>query len=87
MEMKDSIEVVCECVGRCGVLHIEKYDDDIESMWDIQYFIPARYAREVGLKDTLKLIWALITGKKYWIYDIILNKQQIEKLKGYLDKW
>jgi hypothetical protein len=85
MDEYDGIEIICECAGRCGILNFEKFDDD-EEMIAIQYFLPAHYHTTISWKESLKIIWALLRGKQYYFYDIILNKQQIEKLRRYLDK-
>ncbi len=71
--MEESEKVVdmkftCDCL--CSSLIIEMDKDNA-------YFIYHTYPGGMTFKERVKLIWSIIRGKEYLLYDLILNKKQI----------
>lgn len=79
--------VNCEC-GH-GLLKINYYDGEDEKDTDvsIEYYVRAFDSNNILeiLKNRIKLIWNILIGKEYLLYDIFLeSKSEIIKFKEFV---
>jgi hypothetical protein len=85
MGHKDSVKVQCDC--HCGILEFEKDEDGYIS---ITHYISTFYGEQKGLWNTIldrsKMVWSILTGKKYALYELILTEQESEKLLDLIKK-
>ena len=79
MGYKDSVKVQCDC--HCGILEFEKDEDGYIS---ITHYTSTFYGEQKGLWNTIldrsKMVWSILTGKKYALYDIVLTKKEAQQL-------
>jgi hypothetical protein len=80
-------ETNLKCSCGCGSLDIEYWDDDDGIM--LSYNVPAFYAfQEKGwnlFKSNLKLIWSIVVGKRYRLYELALDtKSELESFKSFV---
>ena len=68
-----------ECNCGCAIMKIHKDDD---CTW-IEYYISGFYANQEGLwsiiKSRVKAAWCMLTGKKFHLYDIMIQGQKEEE--------
>jgi hypothetical protein len=99
MKHDDSLFMLnCEC--SCGIVAFRYYNNidettgkkgyvgEEEICMGIEYFsgfndnsIFSWY----NLKERFSAAWEILTGKHYWIYDIILNKKDFEEFRKWLN--
>jgi len=63
---------VYECSCGCTELHFDQWKDN--GMAFISLMTPASYSRRyTSFKEGLKIIWSVLTGKRYCFYEIVLE--------------
>jgi hypothetical protein len=63
---------VYECSCGCTELRFEQWKDD--GLAFISLMVPAQHGGHyTSLKTTIKIIWNLIRGKQYCLYDIVIE--------------
>ena len=77
----------CTCKS-CGILAFDydAQDKDYEFMY-LTYYSNAWDGRGnhwYKIFESLKMIWFILTGKEYRMFDIILDKESIEELKDFM---
>lgn len=69
-----------ECQCGCGELRFSQYKN--ENSVSISYHIPTWYANEFsGWKKAWKIIWNVLRGKQYYLYEILIDDNK--KLKEF----
>lgn len=79
-DKRTDVKVSCSC--GCGMVSISQwyYDGKPEGV-DLTYYIMARRGT-FNLLNRLKLIWYILIGKEYIVYDLALtSKEEIVKFK------
>lgn len=77
----NKIYIPCDC--GCSILEVvaDKEDD----FYYISHYGSSFYNAQDGvwtkIKSRLKFIWAGITGKEFHFYEVVLTKDEFEKLK------
>ena len=85
---KNDLIVTCKCGCNDGIhLHIENDEDD----YVYQCFTNGNFYKEQDgmldvLKNKLKKIWAIIRNKDYHYSDIMMNKEDFEQLREYINQ-
>lgn len=88
-EDKAEMIVTCRC-GCCEAAHIkinhDEYDD--YAIWTYMNgnFYKEQYGAFRVLREKLKKIWAIIRNKDYYYSDVIMNKEQFEQFKEFINK-
>lgn len=97
----ENLTVKCDC--GCGILSITQdnwkdFDDNLneynsydEQTIFIEYYVSSFYREQKGIFNTLweriKFAWSILTGKKYEIYDIVINGEGANKFKKELQEF
>lgn len=76
--------VECDCF--CSILRFQEDEDGVY----IDHYISSWYAKQNNIIDVLKykikMIWYIIQGKDFHLYDIVLNNESGEEFKrGMID--
>ncbi len=77
--MKSRIRVKCDC--GCGWLEFGKWDEEAPE-FEISYYV--RAYDMVGrpwdhFVDTLKMVWTIIRGREYLVYDLVVSQKEFSK--------
>jgi hypothetical protein len=77
------------CHDFCGAIVITQYGDyDNEIYGSMGYYMSGWYSEQHGFfdhfKENVKMIWAILRGKKYYMYDVIFNKKQWEDFQKFI---
>jgi len=83
--MKKQILVPCDC--GCSILSI---DTDEDNYVIISHFYTSWYEKQNTIRDEiitrLKMIWFILIGKRYSLYDIVLEKEHFIELKNKINE-
>jgi len=83
MQMCEHV-MFCECGCGNGVVLKADYE---ESVLSLQLVSDNFYTRQTNtFIEKLKSIWFIITGKEYRYFDILINKDELEKFKDFVSK-
>lgn len=91
---KNNQELIITCNCGCDEsFHIKIepiYEDEYETYALISYMNGKFYTDQLSgwntIKKKLKKIWAIITNKDYYYSDVILNKNQFEEFREYINQ-
>lgn len=79
--------IFCECDCGCATLQISKFEDDISIECKESFF----YSKQNGIfrtiKERLKMIWCIITGKEYRLWDITISPGKAKELARSINKF
>lgn len=89
-EDKKDLIVTCKC--GCGAVHLTIDHEDDEDDYAYQCFMSNDfYAEQYSVfgKFTCKLkkIWKIIRNKDYYYADVVMNKEDFEQFKEYINKF
>lgn len=94
LKSKDDKELVITCDCGCdNGIHFKVDRDDETDMYCIMAFMNGNFYRDQNEKilsvimKKLKKIWAIVRNKDYYYSDIIVNKQEYEEFKEYINKF
>jgi hypothetical protein len=77
LEKTKEIIVPCDC--GCSILTFEKDEDSII----VSHYGSSWYSKQdtfwSNFKESVKMIWMIVRGKKFHLYDIIIANDDIEK--------
>ena len=84
---KDNTEFYIDCDCSCDTgIRFRINKDEFGEYCFMSYTNGNFYAEQSGtLRKKLKKIWAIIRNKDFYYSDIILNKEQFEEFKEYLN--
>lgn len=73
-------ELIIKCVDNCSCLSIDKWDDE-----DDQYFLTfySSYSDKRCFKEKIRDIFKILRGKRIYNTEIILNKEDLDKIKNF----
>lgn len=81
---KKNIKIKCDC--GCSILTIAHEKED--NIVYIEHYYNSFYGKQTGiltiLKERLSMIWFIIRGKEFFLYDIIIQGDDIKEFKEYL---
>ena len=90
MEGRDSKYCVAYCKCGCGNGVVLKVDDDGDSGISLQLvsdnFYSGRNNNRNTIKEKLKRIWYVISGKEYRYFDLYFDKNELEEFKDFVAK-
>lgn len=69
--------IFLKCNDGCGEIEINNIDD----WYYLSYNLPAFYAYQGHWKSRLKMIWSILTGKSYTLYEVIVPKEKYDEFK------
>ena len=90
-EDKKDLIVTCKCgCGEAAHLTIEHKNG--EDYYAYQCFMNGNFYREQcgmfgTLKNKIKKIWAVIRNKDYYYSDVVMNKEDFEQFKKYVNQF
>ena len=89
-EDKKDLIVTCKC--GCGAVHLTIDTEDDADYYAYQCFMKSNfYDEQYGmfgrLMDKLKKIWKIIRNKDYYYSDVVMNKQDFEQFKEYINQF
>ena len=79
MYKDNSFDVSCSC--GCSLMRVSQYKSKkgFEEVY-IESFIPSFYALQTPgwnkFKNALKMIWCILRGKEYWLFEIVVNQKE-----------
>ena len=81
------ISVPCEC--GCGIFEIHVWDAGKKGKEYYALYYKLVYGKTSKIKEVIKervkLLWCILTGKEYIIYDIALYREDLEKFRDELN--
>jgi len=85
MEENKMITVKCEC--GCSLLKIEKFDDDL---FFLSHYYSSFYNKQAPIfnrmTEKIKMVWFIITGRDYVLYEIALGRENTIKLQKMINE-
>lgn len=82
----DNIVVRCNC--NCSFLSFDK--DENDSIWYITSYMNTYFTEQINIwaviKERIKMAWYALIGKKYYLFDIVLDQKTMEYLVEQLKK-
>ena len=77
-------EIECSC--GCGILQLLVDKEDGEGYLEFYELGFYAYQRPLlsNLRENLKLIWAILKGKRYCFYSIVISKEKMEEFKRFV---
>lgn len=79
--------IFCECDCGCATLQISRFEDDVTIDCKESFF----YSKQDGIfktiKERIKMIWCIITGKEYRLWDITLSPGKAKELARSINKF
>jgi len=82
-------EIECDC--GCGRLAISKWNEDPPEDEELflSYSYPAFYSMQRGawdiIKDRLQMIWFILRGKEFYLYELIIPRKQWDDFKAFIN--
>lgn len=85
MESQEYVKF-CKCGCSNGVvLRFNKDEEDISiSLVSDNFYLQQK--NKMSIKEKIKRIWHIITGKEYSYFDILIDKDEIEEFKDFMAK-
>jgi hypothetical protein len=86
-EFTKEFQISCDCAGTCGILAIGKWNDDNTEKGDgyLAYYEAGFYSNQKShFKETLKLIWAAIRGRRFCFYEVIIPNDRWQEFKEFI---
>jgi len=78
----DSVKISCSC--GCSILEFKQEDKSWGGGITLSHYVSSFQSEQKGLWNTIvdrsKMIWLILTGKKYSLYDIVLTKKEAQQL-------
>jgi len=80
----DGIAMQCDCGNEILEFVIDR--EDYEGYWSLYEMSFGTYQKPFinNIKENLRLIWAIIRGKRYWFYSIIIPKEKMDEFKAFV---
>lgn len=79
--------IFCECDCGCATLQISKFDDNISIDCKESFFYSKQRGIFETIKERLKMIWCIIIGKEYRLWDITLSPGKAKELVRAINKF
>lgn len=88
---KEDLIVTCKCGCDKGV-HLHISHEGEEDYYAYQCFVNGNFYKEQcgvfrTLKNKLKKIWAIIRNKDYYYSDVVMNKEEFEQFKKWVNQF
>lgn len=85
--MKDEFTTFCTCgCGNGIILKAERVDNDTSLQLVSDNFYIVQNKGKMSLKEKIKRIWHIITGKEYYYFDILIHKDELQEFKEFVAK-
>ena len=86
--MKEN-EFVTFCKCGCGngiVLKADNEDGEVSLQIVSDYFYLMQNKGKMSIKEKIKRIWCIIKGKEYCYFDIVIEKDELQEFKEFVEK-
>ena len=89
-EDKKNLIITCKC--GCSAVHLTINHEDDEDDYAYQCFMKSNFYDEQNgmfgrLMDKLKKIWKIIRNKDYYYSDVVMNKEDFEQFKKWVNQF
>lgn len=76
-----------ECDCGHGILNLSIDKIDGEGYWSLYEldFYTFQKPFSSNLKESIRLIWSILRGKRYCMYGVVIKKEQWEELKNFIN--
>ncbi len=82
----DNVVVRCNC--NCSFLSFDK--DKNDNIWYITSYMNTCFTEQINIwaviKERIKMAWYALIGRKYYLFDIVLDQKTMEYLVEQLKK-
>lgn len=82
-------EQVTFCKCGCGdgvVLKFDKEDNELSLQFVSDCFYMMQNKGKMSLREKIKRVWYIITSKEYCYFDILIDKNELQKFKEFVAK-
>jgi hypothetical protein len=86
--MKDrDWELIESCQCGCEAVQIRIFEEEPDEP-DICFFsvLSDLYYHNWGWKEKARAIWAIITGHDYWIWEVVLSREQALEIANFIQE-
>lgn len=84
---KNEYVTFCKCgCGNGVVLKFNDEDDELSVQLVSDNFYSMQNKGKISFKEKMTRIWYIITGKEYCYFDILINKNELQKFKEFIAK-
>lgn len=81
---REHIQMTCDCVGRCTILHVESWlDGETPQTWSWDFYTTAD---EGSFAHRLRVAWNLLRGKPACFQGVVLAYEDMQELRTFLEK-
>lgn len=91
---KDKRELVVNCNCGCDdTVHVYIDDEDKDDFYALVTYLNGNWSRDQGegainsLKRKMSKIWSIIRNRDYYYSDILMNKNDFEQFKEYINQF
>ena len=89
-EKNNSLFVKCDC--HCCGLSIERWSEDDDETLSLSFWIDKFYAYQIEsfwsrLYNRIKLCFKILKDGDYFLQNIVINKEDMKKLKNYFNQF
>lgn len=84
---KNEYVTFCKCgCGNGVVLKFDNEDDELSVQLVSDNHYTMQNKGNTSLKEKLRRIWYIITGKEYCFFDILIDKDELQEFKEFVAK-
>lgn len=92
MISEDKKDLIVNCKCGCGAVHLTIDHEDEEDDYAYQCFMKSNfYDEQYGMFGRLicklKKIWKIIRNKDYYYSDVVMNKEDFEQFKKWINQF
>lgn len=84
--MKHEHIAPCACAGSCAAVLFTKWEGNIGATNDWYVEMYQHIAYRPGLKDRLRVVWAVLRGREPYTHGLVLMENQIVGLRDFLNE-
>jgi hypothetical protein len=83
-ENYSSFDLKCDCGTEILQLMVDKIDE--EGYWSLYELSFSTHQKPFlnNLKESLRLIWSVIRGRRFCLYGVIIPKERMEEFKKFV---
>lgn len=84
---KNEFVTFCKCgCGNGIVLKTDNENEEVSLQIVSDNFYTMQNKGKMSIKEKIKRIWYIITGKEYCYFDILINKDELQVFKEFVAK-
>lgn len=82
---KDEYVMFCKCgCGEGVVLKVDKECGDLSIQFVSDNFYLMQRKGKMSLREKIKRIWYIITGKEYCYFDVLIDEDELQEFKKFV---